>query len=306
MKTYISATLLLTALLLSACDKNSSVTNPDSATGTSDVFSTATVQSLAQEGELTDMLILGEDPSSLLGTTAGTHLTGFILGASPSIYKHGNRDARKYYDVAALMYLRAAIKANSDLTGEQIAAIKAAIDSSNTIRYGLAADTTMTSADRAPLLKAEHERLMLIIAGDASQAGILTAEQAAKTVALLAEIETARAAKHAEMLEKRIAAVIARWDETLTLTDDQKTQIAELLRLQDSDIQAARAQYEYDPEGFRAAALAIQTTTQNAIRALLTDVQQPLWDELVAEGWHCWAGGGPFEHHGEHHGGRHG
>jgi len=295
------ATLLAATLVLGACSKDSTSINSPAA---SDGSSSLTLDK-AQEGELTDVLTLGEDPTSIMSPSASAELSAFLCNMAPSLGRDGHGDARHFADIAAIMYYRAALKANANVSAEQKAAIKAAIDSSISIRAAIFADSLQTSAARAAALKAEHDRLMALIAGNGGAGGILTAAQVANTNALLAQIEAERALRHTEMLEKRIAALIARWDAVLTLTDPQKTQIADLLRAQDADIQTARAQFQYDPEGFRTAALAIQTATQAAIRALLDAVQQPLWDQIVATGWSGWKDGGKHGGMGGgHHGGR--
>jgi len=292
------AALILATLAFGACNKDTSIVNPSADTNVSSLS-----LSKAQEGELTDMLILGEDPSAIMSPALSSDLSLFMGDVAPSLSRHGHRDARRFMDISAIMYYRAALKADSTITDAQMTDIENAIDGSTAIRAAVFADTTLTSAERAATLKAEHERLMTIIAGTNGSGGILTADQVAKTEALLAQIEADRKLRHAEMLEQRIAALIAKWDVTLTLTADQKTQIADHLRAQDADIQAARTQYQYDPEGFRAAVLVIQTATQASIRALLTSVQQPLWDQIVAGGWTGWTRGG--HDRGGHHGGHH-
>jgi hypothetical protein len=301
------AALLVVALAFGACSKNSSINSPSVADGGSSL-----TLSKAQEGELADILLLGEDPASIMTLSNSSNLAVFLCSVAPSLGRDGHGNARQFVDIAAIMYYRAALMADSSITAAQKAAIKAAIDSSTSIRAAIFADTTQSSAVRAAALKAEHDRLMAVISGSS---GILTASQVANTAALLAQIEAERQLRHTEMLEKRITALLTRWDATLTFTDAQKTQIADLLRAQDADIQAARAQYQYDPEGFRTAALAIQTATQASIRALLDAAQQALWDQMIASGWSGWTDGGKHGGmgghgdrggHGGHGGGRHG
>jgi hypothetical protein len=293
------AALLAAAFTFGACSDNSG-TSP----ATPSDASSSTTLSKAQEGELADVLTLGEDPASIMSPSSSAALSSFLCSLVPSLSGGGHGDARHFVDIAAIMYYRAALQANTDITPGQQTAIKAAIDASTTTRAAILADSTLTSADRAAALKTEHDKLMILIAGVSGSGGILTATQVTNTDALLAQIEAARQQHHAEMLEKRITAQIAAWDVILTFTDAQKTQIADLLRKQDADIQAARAQYQYDPEGFRAAALAIQTATQDAIRALLSDTQKPLWNDIVATGWTGWPDGGGRHggHGGRHHG----
>jgi hypothetical protein len=290
--------LLVTALILGACGKESTLVSPST-----DDQSSSLSLTKSQEGELTDILLLGEDPSAIMSESESSLLSSFICDVAPSLARHGHDDARRYVDIAAIMYLRAALRADSTVTDEQRTAIETAIDASTTTRAAIFADSMQTAAERAAALKSEHERLMTQIAGANGAGGILTADQVAKTEALLAKIEAERQLHHAEMLEKRIAAQIAKWNVTLAFTDAQKLQIADLLRTQDANIQAARAQYQYDPEGYRAAVLVIQTATQAGIRAILDDTQKPLWDQIVASGWKGWTdGGGRGGHHGHRHG----
>ena len=295
--------LFIAAFALGACSEQSSVVAPTKSDGSSSLSLTK-----SQEGELTDMLILGEDPSAIIPSAKSADLSLFLFDVAPCLARDGRPDARRFADIAAIMYFRAALMSDSTVTDEQKSAIKSAIDSSTAIRAAIFMDTTLTSSDRAAALKAEHDRLMALIAGAGGTGGILTADQVSKTDALLAQIEAERKLHHAEMLERRIAALISKWSSVLTLTDSQKALIADLLRAQDADIETARAQNQYDPEGFRTAALAIQVATQQAIRDVLTDTQKPLWDQIVASHWTGWTDGGRgpgMGGHGGHHG-RHG
>jgi hypothetical protein len=293
--------LLIVAVALGACSKESSIVTPS----TSDPYASLNL-SKSQEGELTDMLILGEDPSAIMSSSSSSLLSSFMCTVAPSLSRHGHDDARRFVDIAAIMYFRIALQADSSIDDAQKTAIKNAIDASTTTRAAIFADSTQDAAARAAALKAEHERLMAQIAGTNGSGGILTASQVAATDALLAKIEAERQAHHAEMLEKRIAALITKWDATLALTVDQKLQIAALLRDQDTQIQAARTQYQYDPEGFRTKVLAIQASIQAGIRALLDATQQPLWDQIVATGWEGWVEGGRHGGGDRGHGHRHG
>ena len=281
------AALLIAALALGACGKNSSINSPNT-TGNSPTLGLTK----AQEAELADVLILGEDPASIMSPSSSANVAAFLCTVAPSLTRGGRGDARRYVDIAAIMYYRAALMADTSISAAQMTAIRAAIDSSTIIRAAIFADTSQSSAARAGALKTEHDRLMALIAGTGGSGGILTPDQVAKTEALIAQIDAERALHHTAMLEKRITSLIAKWDAVLTLTDTQKTSIGDLLRKQDADIQAARAQYQYDPEGFRTAALAIQTATQASIRTLLDATQQPLWDQLVASRWSGWTEGG--------------
>ena len=298
--------LLVLALAFGACSKDSTLVDPSTSGSNSSLSLTK-----SQEGELADILLLGEDPSSILTLAMSRQVSIFMCGIAPSLARHGHDDARHFVDIAAIMYFRAALRADSTITDAQKTDIMAAIDASTAARAAIFADTTQSSATRAAALKAEHDRLMTVIAGTNGSGGILNADQVAKTEVLLAQIEADRKLHHAEMLEKRIAALIAKWDAVLSLTDEQKIQISDLLRTQDADIQTAREQYQYDPEGFRTAVLAIQTATQASIKNLLTDTQQPLWDQIVSSGWSGWTDGGRGYHdggwpRGGHHHGHHG
>lgn len=305
MKHSLFAALIVAALAISACSKDSSLNAPGA--GSSDISANAPalLTTASQEAELADMFYLDEDFSAIMSSDLSSKVNGFIDGVAPSLLDDRGVHPRRYFDMAALMYLRAALKADSTITQEQIDLIKAAINASNATRAVIAADSTLDATAKAAALKAEHDKLMEIIKGANNSGGILTAEQVAKTEELLAKIEAERQARHAQMLELRIAGQIARWNAVVNFTAEQKVSIADLLRAQDAQIQAARLQYKDDPEGFRAAVLAINQATLDAIRALLTTEQQALWDAMLAAGG---TGGKDGGHRGKggRHGGRHG
>ncbi len=298
------AVLIIAALAISACDKKTTVTEP--AAPQTNVNVGSTLQSipltLAQQGEAVEMFYLGEDMSPVVGASANAQIYGVIADFSP-MGGRGGMDMRHFFDMEAMMYFRAAIQANSDLTDQQKTDIQNAINASTARRLAIVQDTTLDAAAKTAALKAEHDSLMATIKGANGNPGILTADQVTKTDALIAQIEAMRQQMHTQMLDLRIKWQVAMWDKVLNLTVDQKDQIDSLLHDQDKQIEAARTANAGNPEAFRQAVLAIQTATQTSIRALLTDAQKVLWDQMLSGKFPGGMGGDGGGMH--HRGGRH-
>ena len=181
------AVLIMAALTISACDKKTTVTEPATPQTTQNVSSTlqSIPLTLAQQGEAIEMFYLGEDMTPVVGASAYSQLYGVITNFNP-MGGRGGMDMRHFFDMDAMMYFRAAIQANSDLTDAQKTDIQNAINASTARRLAIVQDTTLDAAARTAALKAEHDSLMATIKGSNGNPGILTAEQERKTDALLA------------------------------------------------------------------------------------------------------------------------
>lgn len=279
MNRFLLSGLLAFALVLSACDKQSSVNEPI-APSTNDVSTVLKLTeqldlNIDQMAQINEMFYLEEDLRLILTPSQMTTFNNLINGITPSVQDDRKGiDRRRIVDMEAIMYFRLILAANPDLSEEVKQQIRDLIAASNKAR----AEAIRANAGNPEAIKAAltalHQKLMEDITGLLTQEQILAVEE------LKAKIEARRKEMHDRWVAARLDAQVAFLTTFLTLDDADKAALRTILMEQQAAIEALRLQYAGDPEGFRAALKALMASTDAAIVALLDDAQKLLWEKL--------------------------
>jgi hypothetical protein len=293
MKNLLLSVLVLGALVLSACNQESSVNAPAPKAPASQLMTAADQLTLTND-QLADLTVAwysGDDLTSLLNSRQIV-LVDMMARASgeASVFDGerggggpGNRFPGGALDMNAMTMYRLILQANPDLTEEQKAALKTAMEEYNTLRREIMMNKELTPEQKKAALDAAFEALKLKIFGDPTNdqtPGILTPEQVKAYEALKAKIEEERQSRIDKMKQLRIDREVNMWTRALKLDDAQKAEFKNLITAREQEIEAARQTYKNDPEGLRTALKEIMTRYDAQLRAVLNGDQQTIWDKM--------------------------
>lgn len=276
MKHILLSAVVITALILSACEQQSDVNEPADA-GTSSQSLLRAVENLnltdEQLTQLDEMFWMEEDLSLLLNPAQTECLNEIIDGMSPGF--GGGRDPQRIaFDMGALVHMRLILKANPDLDETTRQALLDLIKASNEKRLEILAENAGDPEAIRQKLQEEHAKLI------EAMNGLLTAEQLQNVENLKEEIRQLREEMRQKWVELRIDFQLRMWKQVLGLTEEQVTAIRQLLIDQHAAIEQARLEIAGDPEALREALKEILENTDTKIKALLTEEQAAKWDRL--------------------------
>ncbi len=278
MQKLMLSALLLVALVISACDQQSSVTNPVSSNGST----VEMVKKMAGDLNLTmeqmsvvdEMFYLEEDLSIVLNPRQVGLIDG-VISPNGVTDERGKIDRRRGIDMAAIMWFQLAMKANPDMSQETKDKIKAAIAANYEAR--LAALKSLAGDPEA--LKAELERLHGLLMEEIN--GLMGSTAVTKTEELKAELERQREELRKKMDELRIDRQVLQMTRLLGLDATKAEALKTLLTTHQAALAALRAEYAGDPEGFRAALKALIEEQQGELKTLLGDELYAKWIRLT-------------------------
>ena len=293
MKHVLLSGLLAFALVLSACERQSSVNSPVAPDNGASLMKLADQLdlSLEQLGQLDEMYYLGEDLSILLTPQQLSILNTMSVrsGDVSVLADPGDRIPRGAFDMEALRIYRLILQANPDMPDDQKAALKAAIDESIKRRAAILLDPSLDKEGKKLKLEEEHKNLMIQIFGENGNGGpgtLLDIQHVENYKKLVAELEKKREEERQKWIEARIDRQIAVWTKILTLTEDQQAAIKIILLAQQKTIEQLRQDLKGQPEALRQALKDLQEKTYLDIRnnTGLTPEQQLLWDRMHGRG----------------------
>ena len=247
MKHLILSTLLIAALALSACEQQSTSTDP-------------VAQSPARSGIVLDQQLI-DDYNSLLGA-------GDVLTVDPTLSPSINSD------MDASMWLRLILSANRDVTERQKLAAQELIAASNARRQRILAQKDLSREKMAALLQAEHDALMKALNA------LFTPEQLRNAQALKDKLDKESRDRQTKLDLLKIQRQVEILTKQLTLTERQQATVTEILKKQAMQIVELRKRFANDPEGLRKAMMLLQQQTDMAIYNILTDAQKVIWKRL--------------------------
>jgi hypothetical protein len=102
----------------------------------------------------------------------------------------------------------------------------------------------------------------------------------ANALKLREDLEQRRKEMQEKMVQKRIDMEVARMKAALGLTDEQAAAVAAVLKYQHDMLSRLREQYRNNPEGFRAALLALQEDIDTRMRLAIGDELWEKWLEI--------------------------
>jgi hypothetical protein len=279
MKRLIFGTVLLTAFVISACDQTA-VNNPVEGSDKTTFMKALDQLQLSNDqcAQLDEFFYLDMDMSSLLTPQQERLINIMANSVNPHIL-NDRMDRRRALDLAAMIYYRLIVMANSDLPEETKMALRELIAASNQARLQIILENKGNPEVLKQLLAAEHARLI-----EAMNA-LLTPDQLIRVQELKDKIELDRKDRRDKWIGNgvdRYVDMLTRW---LELTPDQAEQIKVIMTNQQAQIEALRMQYAGNPEGFRAALMELQAATNAAIVALLDKVQLEKWNRLMHPRW---------------------
>lgn len=264
------------ALVLSACDQQSSVTNPVGNGSTVEM-----VKKMAGDLNLTmeqmtvvdEMFYLEEDLSIVL-TNRQVSLVNGVINPNGVTDERGQIDRRRGVDMAAIMWFQLALRANPDLpeaTKEEIKALIAA-------NYEARMQAIKDLAGNPEALKAELERLHQLLMEAINEK--LGTEAVAKTQALKEELERQREELRKKMDELRIDRQVLQMTRMLGLNEKQAADVKAALLAKLEAIAIAREANAGNPEALREALKTIEVDFQNALKTALGDDLYAKWLRL--------------------------
>lgn len=274
MKHMLLTAVVITAMILTACEQQSDVNEPVS--GGADTQSLLrAVENLdlsnEQMAQFDEMFWMEEDMALLLDPAQTRCLNILIDGMSPGFA--GDRDPRRIaFDMGALMHMRLILKANPDLSEETKTALLELIKASNEKRMEIIKENAGNPQLLRQLLQEEHAKLI------AAMNALLTPEQLQNVEDLKEEIRQLREELRQKWVEMRIDHQLRIWKQLLGLTEEQVAAIRQILLDQHAAIQQARIDHAGDPEALRAALKEILEKSDKDIKEILTEEQAKKWD----------------------------
>jgi hypothetical protein len=284
MKKILLPGLLVFALVLSACERQSSVNSPVASDNGVSLTKTADQMNLSfeQMQQIDLMYYLGENLNTLLTPQQLTLLNTLSVqsGDVDLLADPGDRIPRGALDMEAMLIYRLILQANPDMTDEEKAALKAAIDESNKARIAIMRDTNTDPETKKQLLADEHAKLMILLFGENGDGGLIKPDQVQKYQELRARLEQERKDREAKMIEARIDRQVQMWTKLLTLNEGQQLKIKEILTNQAAEIARLREEFKGQPDALRQALKDLQKTTNDLIYAELDETQKAIWDKM--------------------------
>lgn len=260
MKHALSLSLLALVLLATACSddpqSNSMLTAP-----ASNGASVNMNLDLGQIALIDEMSFLEEDMSVLLNSSQLSTYENLITAMDGD-----RRGPRMGIDMAAIAWLNLIIRANPDLTEEQISALRDLIRQYAELRLA-EMNSGKSREEIAEALKQLHEQLIAAINAAVGDTAVQNAEK------LKAELEQKRRELQEKLEQLRIDREVARMKAALGLSDEQAAAVAAILKWQHEQMRLLREQYKGDPEGFKAALAELMAT----IDTKMTDAIGDLW-----------------------------
>jgi len=284
MKKILLPGLLVFALVFSACERQSSVNSPVANDNGVSLTKTADQMNLSfeQMQQIDLMYYLGENLNTLLTPQQLTLLNTLSVqsGDVDLLADPGDRIPRGALDMEAMLIYRLILQANPDMTDEEKAALKAAIDESNKARIAIMRDTNTDPETKKQLLADEHAKLMILLFGENGDGGLIKPDQVQKYQELRARLEQERKDREAKMIEARIDRQVQMWTKLLTLNEGQQLKIKEILTNQAAEIARLREEFKGQPDALRQALKDLQKTTNDLIYAELDETQKAIWDKM--------------------------
>lgn len=274
MQKLMLSALVAVALVLSACDQQSSVTNPVTTNGST----VEMVKKMAGDLNLTmeqmsvvdEMFYLEEDLSIVL-TNRQVGLVNGVINPDGTTDERGKIDRRRGVDMAAIMWFQLALKANPDLPESVKEAIKALIAANYEARMQAIKDAAGDPAKLKELLEELHQQLMDEINK------LLGPEAVAKTQALKEELERQREELRKKMDELRVDRQVLQMTRMLGLNEKQASDVKAALLAKLAAIAKAREDNAGNPEALREALKNIEVDFQNALKSALGDDLYAKW-----------------------------
>jgi hypothetical protein len=270
MKNRLFLALLSLALLTSACSDDPGAANSPVAPGGASIQAPEMYMNLdlVQTSLLAEMTYLQEDMGVLLAPVQLSTYNSLVSTLT------NNRDPRRMaVDMEAVAWFNLLYKANPDLDREILMQLRQLIAESAKRR----AEILASGASREEItaqLKAEHERLIAAMNRLAGETAV------ANALKLREDLEQRRKEMQEKMVQKRIDMEVARMKAALGLTDEQAAAVAAVLKYQHDMLSRLREQYRNNPEGFRAALLALQEDIDTRMRLAIGDELWEKWLEI--------------------------
>jgi hypothetical protein len=286
MKQVLFSGLLAVALVLSACERQSSVNSPVASGNGTSLMKTADQLdlTLSQWGQVDMMYYMGEDLSVLLNPLQMSVLNTLSVKAGDvSLYADpGDRMPRGALDMEALRVYRLILQANPDLPEDMKQQIQDAIDASVKRRMEIINDASLDDAAKKDALQKEHNNLMAQIFGENGDGngGILRPEFVDKYKQLVADLEKKREEQRLAMIQARIDRQVQMWTKLLTLDEAQQSKMKELLLQQQTEADQLRQDLKGQPDALRAALKELQDRYNGLLRDVLLPDQQAIWDKM--------------------------
>lgn len=274
MQKLMLSALVAVALVLSACDQQSSITNPVTPNGST----VEMVKKMAGDLNLTmeqmsvvdEMFYLEEDLSIVLNNRQ-VNLVNGVINPDGTTDERGKIERRRGVDMAAIMWFQLALRANPDLPEATKEAIKALIAANFEARMQAIKDL----AGNPDALKAELERLHQELMEAINEK--LGTEAVAKTQALKDELERQREELRKKMDELRVDRQVLQMTRMLGLTEKQAADVKDALLAKLAAIAKAREENAGNPEALREALKTIEADFQNALKTALGDDLYAKW-----------------------------
>jgi hypothetical protein len=276
MQKLMLSALVAVALVLSACDQQSSVTSPVSNGSSVEMVKKMAGDlnlSMEQMSVVDEMFYLEEDLSIVL-TNRQVSLVNGVINPDGTTDERGKIDRRRGVDMAAIMWFQLALRANPDMTQETKDAIKAAIAANYEARMQAIKDAAGDPAKLKELLEKLHTELMAEINR------LLGPDAVAKTQALKEELERQREELRKKMDELRIERQVLLMTNMLGLDEKQAAAVKSALVTKLEAIAKAREENAGNPEALREALKNIEVAFQTALKEALGDELYTKWLRL--------------------------
>jgi len=231
------------ALVISACDQQSSINGPVAPANT-------------------QVNLAADESAALADPGDGMDLRGAAM------------------DRELMAILGLIMKANPDMDDAQKALLKAAIDEYNKNRALILRNKELSAEEKKAQLETLKKDLLEQIFGPGNAGGILNPDQIQKYEELKKQIEEQQKERREKWLEQRIEREVQMWTKALTLTTDQQDALRDLIRQREAAIADARKNIT-DRAELAAALKAIQERFNAAVIEIpLTPEQLAIWERM--------------------------
>ncbi|GEM_PF-1012785 len=258
--------VLLTAVLLTACSNNDAPVEPAAAPDAMEQIAASIDRlnlTLEQAAQLDEMVFMEEDLSLLLDPVQEDAFNGLLDGGTR------NFDPRRGIDIGAIIYYQLIVKANPDMDEETLTKLREMIAQSLQLRQRIL-QSGKSREEILRLLQDEHNKLIRQI----NQ--LIGPEAVARVERLKAQLEEEREKRREEWQQQRIERQVGMMTRLLGLTEEEANAVRRILTHQHEEMKRLRELYGENPEQFREALRTLQLRIDEAMK------------NAIGEKWERW------------------
>ncbi len=262
MNKLVLASLVAVALVLSACDTQSSVTSP-APTDVHPMHALVTDLQLTtdQISVVGDMFYLEQDLGEVLNASQ-LGMMESVINPMGTTDLRSTIDRRRALDMEAILWLQLAMRANPDMDPAIFARLRSAVAANYEQRLRVLASDLTPEAKLAALEKLHRELMALINKA-------LGEKAVANTQALKERLEAERRDLREKLAAERITRQVMEMTKVLGLDRETAAALHRLLTTQQAELEALRLRAASNPEAYRQALQLMQKAHEEQLMKLL-------------------------------------